>query len=563
MSRKTFRLFSILLLLLTAFTAFASIKYFQALAEIQAFPGILLAAEPGKSPGFRPSLASRLFFKARTDGMSAALRALDPESPDEEGLPPNVSEYLSTSLPLPLLMYRSFIYTDFAACLRLASLRQDSPSGLFRSAVALEEGDIGLSRRILESLSGRDRASWLGQRLEGRLDFLEQAGENSSCPVFDGRGTPLGNLLQGRLALLPGLETSAIPAAALAESLTGAGIPEGRGIRVSLVLEIQKIAAEALRGFRGSIVVIDPRGGEILAAVSDPRTLRQDPSAPFCQQYEPASISKLITSSAALRAGIDVDGFMSQTVCTGGKRYSGEMLWCSMRSGRLGTLARALADSCNIAFADLGIRAGRKAVLDELQIFGFDRPPAGPFHFGSILRRSGNDRQLADLSIGLEETTITPVHGALMAAVFANGGIMPEPTLLAASDGLLGISPAQLPRSPGTWVIGDRDSLEIITSAMEEVARNGTGRGVSCDGFPLAMKTGTGRTAGTGYVTNYVGFGPAPAPEIAFCVRITHQSTSSRAGKATREVLSRLVAKLSRTGRIGAGSGAGMPEAAK
>ena len=79
---------------------------------------------------------------------------------------------------------------------------------------------------------------------------------------------------------------------------------------------------------------------------------------------------------------------------------------------------------------------------------------------------------------------------------------------------------------------------------MREVAANGTARGLSGNGFQVAMKTGTGRTAGTGYVTNYVGFGPLPDPHIAFCVRVTHQPTSSRVRKATREVMARLLERL-------------------
>lgn len=494
-------------------------------------------------------MASNLFYRAETEGNNAVLRALSRNAGrgayNADYISSSMSVYINRSLPLPLLMYKAFSVSDLDSCLRLATLWNGSPSGLFRSAAALEKGRHQDSREIWGTLSEKDRESWLGRRISQQLTLAETSQNSSPVTVFDRGGIPVGHYLEGELTIIPALMEAYMPGEALEESLLQADTPPGKGIRLSIDLKIQKEAAESLEGYRGSIVIMEAHTGEILAAVSDPGTLRAESSAPFTQQYEPASISKLITSSAALRAGIDVDEFMDETVCNGGKRYSGGILWCSFRSGRLGSLSRALADSCNIAFADLGVAAGRRAVLDELLIFGFDRPAASPFHFGRIIKKTGSDRQLADLSIGLESTTITPVHGALIAALFANDGIMPEPSLLSSADGFMGLSPEKFPCSPGSWVINDRESLGVISSAMHEVVENGTARGLSRDGFQVAMKTGTGRTSGTGYVTNYIGFGPLPDPEISFSVRVTHQATSSRVRKATREVMSRLLERLS------------------
>ena len=62
-------------------------------------------------------------------------------------------------------------------------------------------------------------------------------------------------------------------------------------------------------------------------------------------------------------------------------------------------------------------------MVDELRRFGFDgsdSPGAG-----RIRQPQGDERQLADLSVGLEATEITPAHAARMAAVFAHDGMMP------------------------------------------------------------------------------------------------------------------------------------------
>ena len=107
------------------------------------------------------------------------------------------------------------------------------------------------------------------------------------------------------------------------------------------------------------------------------------------------------------------------------------------------------------------------------------------------------------------------------------------------------MSPREQARPPGSWIVNDPRALEIIREAMREVTESGTARGMSENGFPVAMKTGTGRTAGTGYVTNYIGYGPLPDTRISFCIRITHQSTSSRVRRATRAVLAGFLERLS------------------
>jgi penicillin-binding protein A len=544
MSRKTFRLISLLLIPLAVFAFITADQFYKASAQLKAFPGILLESFPENKITYSPSFFSTVFFRTEIEGNNSVLGILGRHD-NANYISSSRSEYINSSLPLPLLMFKAFSVSDLDACLRMSELWNGSPSGLFRSAVALEKGLCQDSRQIWETLSEKDRDSWLGQRISRQLTLAETSQNSSPVSIFDRRGIPVGHFLEGNLDLDPDLrDVYNLPKKALEKTLLQYSAPSGRGIRSSIDLNIQKAAGEALAGYRGSVVIIDAHTGELLAAVSDLRTLRTEPSAPFTQQYEPASISKLITSSAALRAGIDVDSFMEKTVCNGAKRYSGKILWCSYRSGRLGTLARALADSCNIAFADLGVAAGRRAILDELLLFGFNRPASAPFHFGKITKKTGDNRQLADLSIGLESATITPVHGALLAAAFANGGIMPEPSLLYSADGILGMSPVKVTRPPGSWVVNDPESLNIISNAMREVVNSGTARGLSLNGFPVAMKTGTGRTSGTGYVTNYIGFGPLQNRQISFCVRVTHQPTSSRVRKATRRIMSSILERL-------------------
>ena len=197
------------------------------------------------------------------------------------------------------------------------------------------------------------------------------------------------------------------------------------------------------------------------------------------------------------------------------------------------------------AYLFLGVLVGRQRLLDELRRWGFDRGELGLGPSGRIVRAEGNERQLADLSIGLEATDLTPLHAALLAAVIGNEGRMPEPYLLEAEQGLLGLDPRRLEHPAARDVI-DPAWLPVLARAMEAVAEYGTAAGVAPASFPVAMKTGTGATWHMGYHANYIGVGPWPRPSIAFCVRITHEPSSGRVTRAARQVLATLLEGLAR-----------------
>jgi hypothetical protein len=166
-------------------------------------------------------------------------------------------------------------------------------------------------------------------------------------------------------------------------------------------------------------------------------------AAAFTQRLEPASIAKLLTAAAAYRGGLDPDAAISRMTCTGVERYGGQPLWCAYPSGPLAGLDDALAKSCNVAFANLGVELGVVAMAAEYRLWGFDADP------GSLLGAAGRvhtiartPRQLADLAIGLELVDVTPLHAALLAAIVAGDGRLPEPRVLDGACGPLGLADA-------------------------------------------------------------------------------------------------------------------------
>jgi peptidoglycan glycosyltransferase len=265
---------------------------------------------------------------------------------------------------------------------------------------------------------------------------------------------------------------------------------------------------------------------------------------------EPASISKLITATAAYRADLDPDVAISHMRCNGALRLEGDYLWCPSPAGKLRGLKEAMAASCNVAFANLGLMVGGERLVQELRRYGFDQREEHGIFFGNILREPVRAKQLADLSIGLEYTQSTPLHAALIAAVFANGGYYLEPMLFSVRDGLLGISDQSKIEPRQTKILKD-DWIEPLRESMHAVVQwGGTAHGIEPRDLTVAMKTGTAATPGRGYHTNYIGFLPYDAPKIAFCVRITGIWSSKVAGQASRGATGRLLRYLSRNPKL-------------
>ena len=451
-----------------------------------------------------------------------------------------VGEPALDAFPSALIARAAFERGEFDAALRVTELLETAGVDtvpLLTAAAWIEAGGIEEARYL--DVEPARLPGTLARRVAHHLGTPEEQG---GVLLRDRTGRPIGTTAGGELRLASHVRPELVPRA-LSAAIAGHR-PSG-SLRLTLDLELSEAAFKAFGRYRGSIVIVDSITGEILAAVSDRRTWRKGGTPAFEQMREPASIAKLITTTAAMRAGYEPDQEMRRMRCRGHELYAGKFLYCPTIVGPLRDLERALATSCNVAFANLGVRVGRQAMLDEYRRYGFGSLRE-PFTSGRIIQPHGDDRQLADLSIGLQDAEITPLHAALMAAVMANDGVMPEPTLLAAEDGRLGLHPLPLPAGQGRRVI-DRQWVPEMLAAMETVVQRGTAQRVwPPANFPVAMKTGTASDPRYGFHVNYIGIGPMPDPRLAFCVRITDRPTSVKVRYAARQVTYQLLRNLGR-----------------
>lgn len=405
-----------------------------------------------------------------------------------------------------------------------------------RAAAALDAGSL--------PPEGSEPASpTLDRRIQ---QAAERVDAGAALHLFDRLGRPIGFVDEdGTPQWSEGLESLDLSGSELTA-------PErARGLRLSIDAELTRRLGRKLQGVQASVVVLDARDGTVLFAGSDRRSRRRRPGATLYEQLEPASIAKMITTTAGLRAGLDVDSDLHSYRCRGSTMLGGSPLYCTAIKGRLGGLARALATSCNSAFADLGSQLGREAVIAEYELYGFGRRPSeSPAAYGWA-RPLVTARELGDLSIGLNQTEMTPLHGAVIARSWIDGLLLP-PTLHLAADSPLGNAPRRdvltdpvREGSPESRRVIDEEWLPLLhRSLLEVTSRRGTASLVAPPDFPAAMKTGTGQTEGHGFHTNYLGFAPEAEPLFAFAIRVRRGPTSRSTRRATKALTRQVLRAL-------------------
>ncbi len=447
-------------------------------------------------------------------------------------------------------------------------LRRMIAEGRFASVVALADNASAAIRPKILSLEqvarlelgqavAVDASSTTSNRLDAEIREVAELRAGGSRQILrDRRGRLLGGVDgSGRFMPSPGA-TELELGAWLSRIDEYWAFP---GLRLSIDRELSSLARRALQGARGTIVILDVATGAVLAAESDRRTIeRESPTAFVDQLLEPASIAKLITASAALRAGLEIDSEIRTHPCHGAFAVEDGNLWCPVIPGRLDGLDEALARSCNTTFARLGASVGRDGMIAEYQRFGFatasdpaqggQRPAQGgrrPAQGGRLRFTIRTQRELAELAVGLNNSEISPLHGAQLAAVFANRGQHHPELWVNATDGALGLTPSRI-APPAATVVEEPAIAERVAIAMSAVARYGTASGLAPRGYPVAMKTGTAAEPGRGYHVNYIGYAPAAAPRYAFLVRITNRPTSLSVRRTAQVVTSRFLSALAR-----------------
>ena len=314
----------------------------------------------------------------------------------------------------------------------------------------------------------------------------------------------------------------------------------GASIELTIDAYLQHLAERELRravtahqANGGTIIILDPTAGEVLALANEPTfnpnafarsTASERRNRAIQDIYEPGSTFKIVTASAA----IDEQVFFPDDlidVSAGMIRFGSRQIDDEYDYGTL-SFADVIVNSSNVGAIKIGLQVGSERLGQYVKRFGFGHRLSRDFHGESpgIVWDPAqlNDSALASVAIGYQ-IGVTPLQMASAVSAIANGGELVEPRVVRAvwKDGRrLAVTRHVIRRSIS------RETAATLSGIMEEVARRGTARRAQVPGYAVAGKTGTsaklvdGRYSTSEYNASFVGFAPSSDPVLTVLVVI-------------------------------------------
>jgi cell division protein FtsI (penicillin-binding protein 3) len=314
----------------------------------------------------------------------------------------------------------------------------------------------------------------------------------------------------------------------------------GGGLELTIDEYLQHVAERELRAAvaenraaGGTVIVMDPHTGEILALANDP-TFNPNSFNRFSADerrnraiqdlYEPGSTFKMVTASAALEERV-IAPSDPVDVSAGMIRFGARQIDDVHRYGVL-SFTDVIVKSSNVGAIKVGLRLGADRLGRYVRRFGFgqvlsrDFPGESPGIVWDPSRLT--DSGLASVSMGYQ-VAVTPIQMVTAASSIANGGELLEPRIVRAF--IRDNRRVEVPRRVLRRTI-DRATADELTRIMEAVVDRGTAQAARLEGYTVAGKTGTaaklvgGRYSKSEYNASFVGFVPSRKPALAVLIVI-------------------------------------------
>lgn len=341
----------------------------------------------------------------------------------------------------------------------------------------------------------------------------------------------------------------------------------GNTLTVSLDVNIQKYAEQAAyqvmeqKGAKAvSIIIMDPRNGEIYAMVNAPEFDLNDPfsltrdTAPWeaaeeqenadgsaeagvqaalnqmwrnrCinDTYEPGSTFKIITAAAGLEQG--AVSLTDRFFCPGFRIVEDRRIRCHKTGGHGSeTFLEGAMNSCNPVFIDVGQRLGAEAFYHYFEQFGLLEKTGIdlPGEAATIMHKKENIGlvELATISFG-QSFQITPIQLITTASSIINGGNRITPHLGLSVSKSDGSSYKKLEYPVRSGIVSEETSASM-RYILEQVVAEGSGKKAAVAGFRIGGKTATSEKLPRSlkkYISSFIGFAPADDPQVIALITI-------------------------------------------
>ena len=325
----------------------------------------------------------------------------------------------------------------------------------------------------------------------------------------------------------------------------------GETLQISLDYNIQMYAQQAALKVMEEkeadavvILVMNPQNGEIYACVNIPEFNLNDPFTLNMEEdtselddevkqerlnqmwrnrcindtYEPGSVFKVFTASAALEEG--VVSLTDQFYCPGYKIVEDRKIRCARTTGHgAETFVQGVQNSCNPVFIEVGLRLGVDNFYKYFEKFGLLEKTGVdlPGEADTIMHKKENVGQveLATMSFG-QSFQVTPIQMAATISSLINGGERITPHFGMATYRADGEKTETFDYGEGKRILSQEVS-ETMKAVLETVVSEGGGKNAYIEGYRIGGKTATSQTlprSARKYIASFVGFAPADDPEV-------------------------------------------------
>jgi cell division protein FtsI/penicillin-binding protein 2 len=344
-----------------------------------------------------------------------------------------------------------------------------------------------------------------------------------------------------------------------------------RGANVVLTLDekIQYIAQRELlaaiektHALAGSVIVMNPNSGEILAMANWPRfnpnAASEAPAESRMNRavtalYEPGSTFKLITLAAAFDQDITRPDEVFD--CENGAIYiAGHRIRDHKPFGLL-DVSEILAKSSDVGAIKIALRLGAPRFYDYIRAFGFGAPTGVdlPGESKGLLHRLENWSAISIGSVSMgQEIGVTPIQLITAVSAIANGGMMMRPHVVQAIRRGDKAATAEVAATVEPKRVIRPETAATLRRLMEGVVLDGTGTRARLDGWTAAGKTGsaqkidpsTGRYSPTQLIASFTGFAPISNPAVTILVSLDSPVGLHEGGQVAAPVFKRIAEQV-------------------
>lgn len=315
----------------------------------------------------------------------------------------------------------------------------------------------------------------------------------------------------------------------------------------TLNAHLQVVAYNALGDRRGAVVVMEPHTGKILAEVSkpdfDPNTLAQNWEYLINDEndssllnrvtngaYPPGSTFKVVTALDYFRKKGTLEGYSYN--CEGSISLDDYTLHC-YRGAVHGqeNFYTSFSNSCNCAFADMGLDLGGASLKQTAEDLLFNKPLPLDTYKTSIfsLDKKSADTLVMQTAIGQGNTLVSPMHMALITSAIANGGVLVKPYLIDEVVNSSGDSVKKYGTTVYKRLMSDNEA-NLLGKLMQQVVTSGTASALNGRGYTAAGKTGSAEFDENGSSHSwFIGYSNVDDPDIVVAVIVENGGSGSEA----------------------------------